>query len=194
MAYQKPFSIFMKTTGDDAAKAIEELRKNVTSRLNLLKSRIGEMEVKLAKGGSGKEEQEREEVDIDKLVTEKIEQLNLPAMIQRELEDLKEDDSKEIDVERLISERVNKINFSLMIQSELNKADSSGEGNAESTELKSKYRTIESDITTLKTKTDSTNFKLEGLSSQIRGFALQLKTIKTTDAIPLMSRVIHPCA
>ncbi len=178
------FSVFMKTTADDAAKAIGELRNNVFIRLNALKSRIGELEAKVSNVNSKNED---EEPDVEKMVSEKISQINLPVLIQRELEDLKGDNnSNDINIEKIISERVNKINFSLMIQRELAKLDS--QDNGTTNVLDTKLGTAESDISDLKSKSTSNDTKIDELAEKIRKLTLQIETLKTpTIPRPLMS-------
>ena len=99
-----------------------ELRKSSTARINTLHSRIGELEGNLKLNKLDEEEDDTEEVDIDKLIAEKIDKINLPRMIQKELEELAEPGDGEID--QLVKARIDKINFSLLIQRELAKSDS----------------------------------------------------------------------
>ncbi len=155
------------------------------------------MEVKVAKGETMNEHAEPREVDIDKLVAEKIAKIDLPSKIQRELEDLKPHDPRELkpNIEKIISDRINLINFPLLIQRELAKnvpvLQSDG-----TDELDSKFRSMETDISSLKMKSTSNETKLEGVASQLRGFALQLQTVKPNQIpqippIPLMSQTLQ---
>ena len=100
------FSVLLKTTGDDAAEALAELRKSTTARLNTLSIKIGELEKKLKSNESQEEEDDTEEVDIDKLIAEKIDKINLPRMIQKELDEIAETEHNDID--RLVTARIDK--------------------------------------------------------------------------------------
>ena len=84
----KRCAIFMETTTASASEKVEELRKSVTGQLNSLKSKIGEIQVKLQTGTSPPSTEEETSSNID-LIEEKIGAIDFASKIQNELTNTK---------------------------------------------------------------------------------------------------------
>ncbi len=84
----KRCAFFMETTTASDSEKVEELKKNVTGQLNSLKSKIGEIQVKLqtATGHPSTAEETSSSVD---LIAEKIDAIDFVSKIQTELTNTK---------------------------------------------------------------------------------------------------------
>ena len=114
----------MNTSTDNSRDAITELEGNISTKLNTLKSKVGELEEKLLEKNlsAGDDDGQIDGIDIDKLITRKIENINLPLKIQHELGDIKAEPDEAF-IKRLISESISSIDFGKLIQEELAKLE-----------------------------------------------------------------------
>ena len=74
--------VFMETTTKDSSKAVTDLKTSVSSQLASLKVKIGEIERKMDTAP----EITPRDVDLDKIVAEKVNAINIPSKIQTELD------------------------------------------------------------------------------------------------------------